>query len=291
MLRSSLGYPTRPPHGGRVVLLSGLLVVLAWVFVGISTIEVALYPLAFIGLILWLVVRGYYVHVLRTTIGRARPTPPPFGGYGRLLVDGIKSLLIVSVYFAPGILVFAGIVGVMGLEIDGVPGPILGTGAGMLALAGMSYLAGALFIVPIAVARFAYTDRLGAAFEVRTNVEAAFSEDYAVAWIVAAGIQAIFVPLAYLLYPLVVGVFLRVYLSISVRYLYGGGVGAALELDPVATPENVSRHDQSARSALDRIPDEDAPDLRPAIRPIDDDGFDSESGSDGSDEDDRNPPT
>ena len=74
MLREALSYPTRKPNGPRSVLVGGGIVFVVSLF-GLSTVlEGPLTYAALLGILPWVFLRGYYVRVVRTTIGRDRPT-------------------------------------------------------------------------------------------------------------------------------------------------------------------------------------------------------------------------
>ena len=73
MLREALSYPTRKPNGPRSVLVGGGIVFVVSLF-GLSTVlEGPLTYAALLGILPLVFLRGYYVRVVRTTIGRSRP--------------------------------------------------------------------------------------------------------------------------------------------------------------------------------------------------------------------------
>jgi len=288
MFREALDYPTRSPEGGRSVIVGGLVLVAVAASVGVAGVGAPYSYLAVVGLAPWLLVRGYYVRVVRTTIGRDRPTPPRFGGLVRLFSDGIRAVAVSVAYLLPGAVVLAPLVAVQALGIDlttllsdvglgpaaGVIVPIIG----VVAVAALMYVIGALYALPVAVARFAHADDVRAAFEVRTVVSGAFTEDYAIAWGISFALQLFLLPISYLLRVLVVGFFLQFIVVVGVRYCYGQGVGAALDLDPVpAAHERTDPDDWDLRSAVTRSGSEtrstrsrrpNGPDLEPAIRRV-----------------------
>lgn len=255
MFRDALDYPTRAPTGGRVVLTGGALLLSVPVFGAFGGVVPALAPVALVGVLAWLLVRGYHVSVVRTTIGRSRPSPPEFDGYGTLLVDGLKATFITLTYLIPALVAVA--VAVVVANAPTLTGSNAGTLAlqiiaGLLAVVGVLYTIGALYALPVAVAVFAYTGRLRPAFDIRIVARGAISEDYAVAWFVSMLLQVFLVPFAYLLYPLLVGFFFRFHLSVGVRYCYGRGVGAALRLEalePTAADPSMERPQNPTASA------------------------------------------
>ena len=307
MFREALDYPTRSPEGGRSVILGGLVLIAVAAFVGVTGLDAPYSYLAVLGLAPWLLVRGYYVRVVRTTIGRDRPTPPRFDSVFELFADGLRAVAISVAYLLPGVVVLAPLVAVQALGIDlttllsdaglgaatGVLVPIIG----VLAVVALMYVIGALYALPVAVARFAHADDVRAAFDVRTVVSGAFTEDYVIAWGISFVLQLFLLPISYLLRILVVGFFLQFLVVVGVRYCYGQGVGAALGLDPVPAPHErsdpddwelrsaVTRPDSGRRStrrrrrsdrelepAIRRVESaEEGPDLEPAIRRIEPD--------------------
>lgn len=292
MLREALDYPTRSPEGGRSVIVGGLVVVVITAFLGAAALDVPYAYAAALGLLPWLLVRGYYVRVVRTSIGRDRPTPPRFGDVRRLFRDGAIAVGISALYLSPGLAVLAPLVGVRAAGTDvsavllerAVPEAASTAAtslAGVVAVVALMYVIGALYVLPVAVARFAHTDRPGAAFDVRTVVSAAVTEDYATAWGISVALRLFVLPFAYLLRLLLVGFFLQFHVSTGARYCYGQGAGAALGLDPVpATHERSDPDEWATRAAVERVSARDGgpgsrrrrpgSDLTPAVRRVTD---------------------
>lgn len=265
MLREALDYPTRPPRGGRAVLVGGSLVLLVGVLAAVAALDTRLAPVALLAVPPWLLLRGYYVRVVRTTIGEEFPTPPGFGGVVGILRDGIAAVLVAVGYLLPGVAVLAPFVYARVLGADpvglllgeGASPAVLGgvtAGAGVVALFAVFALIAATYVVPVAVARYAYTGRLRAAFDLRTVASGAATEDYVVAWGVSLLLQVLVLPVAYLLRVLLIGFYLQFLVAVGVRYCYGQGVGAALGLEPVGAS----------------APGTDRSELRPAVRPVED---------------------
>ncbi|MFQ3319641.1 MAG: hypothetical protein ACI8UR_001196 [Natronomonas sp.] len=272
MFREALDYPTRPPAGGRAVLIGGALLLLLFMLVVAGSLGPVYVLLSLLALLPWLIVRGYYVQVVRTTIGHDYPTPPQFTEYGRLLSDGFKALVIAVLYVLPAVVVLGPLIYIRSLDVDlgtvlaaaGLPSafvtPAL-SGIGMVALFAFMYLIGALYAIPVGVALFAYTGRFRAAFDLQTVASGAGSEDYVVAWFVSLLLQVLLLPIAYALRVLLIGFFIHFLVSMAVRYCYGRGVGRALDLDPLVPDK--------ATEPSDGTPwDEEA--LTPAVRPVSD---------------------
>lgn len=244
MFREALDYPTRPPRGGRAVLVGGSLLVPVGVLVGIASLDVLFAPLVLVAVVPWLFVRGYYVRVIRSSLGQRYPTPPSFGNPGRLFADGLKALFVAAGYVLPGVVVLGPLAYGRTREAD-IPTLLFGdavsgaiadavlAGVGVLALFALLYLIAAVYAIPVAVANFAYTGRLRSAFEIRLVVSGAASEDYVVAWGISLLLQALILPVAYALKVILVGFYLQFLVAVAVRYCYGQGVGAALGLEPL----------------------------------------------------------
>jgi hypothetical protein len=281
MFQEALGYPTRPPRGGRAVLVGGTLLFVVGTFaaggsVAGASLEPLLAPVALLGVPPWLLLRGYYVRVLRGTVGREHPTPPGFGGVRRLLRDGVAAAAIAAGYLLPGVAVLAPFVyaRTRGADLvtlllgDGVPPGVaagLTGAAGMVALFAVFALIAALYALPVAVVNYAATDRLRAAFDVRTVASGAATEDYVVTWGVSLLLQVLVLPVAYLLKPILVGFFVHFLVAVAVRYCYGQGAGAALDLPPLE-PAREGPTDEptpgATTSAVRPIEETDVPALR-----------------------------
>lgn len=268
MFREALGYPTRPPEGGRSVIVGGFLLVVITACLGIAGLDAPYAYLAVVAIVPWLLVRGYYVRVIRTTIGRQRPTPARFDDIRQLFSDGVIAAGVAVVYLLPAAVVLGPLVTVraLGSDLSGLLGArlpetaivVLTAAIGFLAVIALMYLIGALYVLPVAVARFAHSERWQSAFEFRRVIDGAVTEDYAIAWGVSLIIRVTLLPFAYLLRVVIVGVFLHFIVAMGVRYCYGQGVGAALGLSAVTT----EKRDETSAS------DED-PDLTPAVVRVD----------------------
>ena len=245
MLRAALSYSTRKPNGPRSVLVGGGIVFVVNLFGLSSVLDAPLTYAGLLGVLPWVVLRGYYVRVVRTTLGRDRPTPPPFDDIGRLFRDGLASLLISACYLLPAAVVLAPLAYARALGRDpaalfsaaGLPTALANAAlsvTGVVALFAVMYLLGALYALPVAVARYAYTGRVRAAFGLGTVVSGALTEDYAVAWALSLLLQVVLFPFAYAFRAVLVGFFLHFVVAAGVRYCYGQGVGDALGLEPVA---------------------------------------------------------
>jgi hypothetical protein len=248
-----------------------------------------------LGVLPWLLVRGYHVRVIRTTIGRDRPTPPRFDDVPRLLRDGLIAAIVSIAYLSPGGAVLGPLIAVRvsGTDLStllselAVPkflsAPVVFV-AGILAVLGVMYVIGALYVIPIAIARYAHSGRPRAAFDLRTIIAGSMTEDYIISWATSVVLQVFLLPVASLLQILLVGFFFHFIVSTGVRYCYGQGVGAALALDPVpvlherSDPDDwdlplavqrIERVDRSRGETTNEAGTERVP--RPAIRRVEED--------------------
>jgi hypothetical protein len=185
-----------------------------------------------------LVIQGYLVRVLRAG-ARDNATVPSFTEWGRLLVDGLK-ILLVSLGYGLAVVVPLVVLSVvlavtngLGAEAGG-PGllaGLIGLGVG-IAFVLLSVAVG--YVVPAAMANFAIQGRLGAAFDVGTVAQGAFTVEYAIAWLLGLLVAVVGGLLGAVLSALVVGIFLLFYVQVSVYYLWGRGFAAGLGHEPGA---------------------------------------------------------
>ena len=258
------------------MLVGGLALVAVFACVAAFGLDPPYAYLGVLGIVPWLVVRGYYVRVVRTTIGTDRPTPPRFEDLRGLLSDGVAAVGIAAAYLLAPVGVLAPLVALRAAETDlsaiapfgAIPDGVLSVAVpivGLLAVVALMALLGALYVLPVAVARYAHSGRLRDAVALRTVVDGALTEDYAIAWGVSMLLQALLLPVAYLLRVLLVGFFLQFIVAAGVRYCYGQGVGAALGLSAVDAGPDPDADERTAR-------DPDAPpeaDLTPAVVRVD----------------------
>lgn len=230
MLGSALDYPTSGENGPRAVLVGGGLVFLSVVFALAGALFL---PFFGIALLCHLVVRGYYVRVLRLTTGDPGAEAPAFEQWGDLLVDGVKAGVIMVAYALPALM----LVGVVawGQVASAVDSPtvlfgVLRTLTGLSVLLLLLYLLAAAYLLPAAVASFAHAGQLRAAVNHRV-LRGALSEDYAVAWVVSLLFQLVALPIAVLFQTLVVGFVVQFFVGVATRRVWGRGFGAALGLE------------------------------------------------------------
>ena len=173
---------------------------------------------------------GYLLRVVRATM-RGDEEPPEFDEWGDMAVDGLKGFAIVFVYaLVPAIIAlvfgFAGLIGIIaggGSDVAGAFGGIV-TLLGLLVAFVLSIAAA--YLIPAALANYAETDRMGAAFEFGELRPILVSGKYATAWLMAfvvlfaasivVGILNVVPILGF-----VVGAFVTFYASVAAYYIIG----------------------------------------------------------------------
>jgi hypothetical protein len=180
------------------------------------------------------VLQGYLVRVLRDAAA-GEAAAPSFTQWGVLLVDGVKLFAVGVVYSLVVIVpaaVLAGVVGVGGgAESDGAR--LFAGVAGLLVVlivAALSFLLA--YVVPAALTNFAVEGRIGAAFDVGTVRRAAFTSDYAIAWLLSIFVGIVGAVVSTLVSVTIVGVLLvppvLFYTQVATYYLYGRGFAEGL---------------------------------------------------------------
>lgn len=221
MLGESLSYPKAGDEWVKTVAIGGVLSLIgAFIFVTV------------------LPVQGYFVRVLRSAANDEHE-PPVFDEWGDLFVDGIKLFVVNLVYVGVPVLLL-----LLTAVFVGVGAVAVGNGAGSGVAAGLGILGAllaivllvvfvlALYLLPAALANFAYHDDLGAAFDLATVRQVAFTSDYFVALLLAFVVGITLGMIATILTFLLVGIFLMFYVQISVYYLIGRGYAKGLDLEP-----------------------------------------------------------
>lgn len=254
MIREALNYPPSGEHGSRAVLVGGFLFVvltavgiIAWsllegdpsvelVPIGVVAlwfssmdVTVALIAVTIPLLCIHIVLRGYYVAVLRASTGETDPVAPPFSGV-QSVIDGVKSIVVLFVYFLPALVLSGFGLSIQFVSNSGMGGKLINTVGAFAFLFGLFAFIAAAYLVPAAITLFAHKDSLQAAFDLSTVRTCALSEDYAVGWLLAKLMLLVFTPIAILLQVVLVGFFLRFYLHISVNHMYAMSVTNALDL-------------------------------------------------------------
>ena len=171
------------------------------------------------------VVQGYFVRVLRAA-ATGETDAPSFTDWGGLLVDGLKLFVVNVAYSIVLMIPYFALFFLLGFGSNG------GAGAGALLLVlGLVVFVLALVIayfVPAASANFALEGDFGAAFDFGTIRSAAFTGDYAMAWVLAIVVGIVGGLVGSFLSVLLVGIFVLFYVQVSVYYLFGRGFAKGL---------------------------------------------------------------
>lgn len=182
-------------------------------------------------------VYGYAVRVIRQVSVGDDETPPVFEDYEELFVDGLKTFAIVLVYSLIPTAVVALAVGSWFVPVavssgsGGSPGAVgvIGLVIGLLVLLVAAVVSLAfLYLVPGAVAAFARTGRLGAAFSPTELRAIGGHRGYAVGWAVAVGVTLLASIVGGAVSATVLGAllvpFLTFYGTVAAAYAIGNGV-------------------------------------------------------------------
>lgn len=148
-------------------------------------------------------VSGYTVQFLRKTVREGGPAMPAWSDWNRMLIDGLLSMIISTIYLLPGMLMlFGGMIAYFissvailpAMESDAtstlllmfLPLVILG----LTMLVGLPLLLAGAIPLPIALARFADEERFGAAFQLGAIWRSlkANPVGYFAAWVVSIGL-------------------------------------------------------------------------------------------------------
>lgn len=177
MFEEAIRYPWKGEEHVETIAIGGLL----------SLFGFLLLPL--------FVVFGYLVRVIRQVSAGNVTEPPAFDDWGELLVDGLKAFAVTLAYSV----VSFGVVAVAVLSLILPASFSEGAGASSVNLLGLVFAlvvlvvavlvaVGAAYLTPAAVAAFATTGRLGAAFSPSRLRSIGGHRGYAVAWLVAIAV-------------------------------------------------------------------------------------------------------
>jgi hypothetical protein len=204
MLGDALSFPRSGDDWIPTLLIGGVL----------SVLSVLVLPV--------FVVQGYLVRVLRAA-ANDETDAPSFTDWGGLFVDGLKlfviniaySLVIAVPYFALFFVLFGSNDGMSALSL-------------VLALVTVVLALVVGYFIPAAFANFALEDDFGAAFDFGTIKSAAFTSDYAIAWVLAILVGAVGGFIGAALSVVLVGILVLFYVQVSVYYLFGRGFAKGL---------------------------------------------------------------
>lgn len=226
-IESAVNYPREGEEAWKTVAIGAVLSLLGFLLV----------PAVFVA--------GYLLRVLRASMDDERV--PVFDEWGDMFVEGLKAVAVIIVYT---------IVPTLILTVSGVAlaGAAFGDGAGsaVLALAALlGFLIGGVlllalaYVLPVALANLASTERLGSAFAVGGMRATLTSRDYAVAWLLAllvtvvAGVIAgtvSLVPLGF-----IVALPVQFYATVVAFHLYGRGIAGMDDTETSEAPKQAVR--------------------------------------------------
>ncbi len=219
MFEEAIRYPWKGEDHLKNVAIGGVLTLLSFLLVPMF------------------VVFGYVVEVIRRVGTGDVEEPPAYEDWGTLLVDGFKAFVVTLVYSLIPALIFAfavfswfvPVVVSSGSEPSGglvALGFVLGLGVFLVALVVSLAFA---YVTPAAVAAFARTGRVGAAFSPTELRSIGGHRGYAVAWVVALGVTliagAISSALSVTGAGAILGAFVVYYGTVAAAYAIGEGVG------------------------------------------------------------------
>lgn len=191
--------------------------------------------LTFFGFLLipLFVVYGYVVETIRTSIEGER-SPPAFGDWWSLLVDGLKAWVIGLVYLLVPVIVAWITVG--GAFVAMATGGRAGAVGGFAGLVGGLVLSGVLavlfgYVGVAGLVNFAHERRFGAAFDVGAIRDVVLSADYAVAWLISVALFVVGGIVASIpLVGFVLGPFVWFYVAVVAARLWAGAYVDALDM-------------------------------------------------------------
>ncbi|WP_410767186.1 DUF4013 domain-containing protein [Haloferax sp. DFSO60] len=195
------------------------------------------------------ILQGYFVKTMRAA-ANGDEAAPSFTDWGEMLVDGVKlfviglgwSLVVIVPILILGIFLGLGsaaltqgaadpsAAGSVGLSIFGFVGFLL---IGLLGL-----VVG--FLYPAASANFAIEGNLGAGFDVRTIIGAAFTGEYVVAWLLAIVVSIVLGTIGSLLSIVLIGIFVLFYVQVATFYLWARGYADGRGFTPVSSENSAS---------------------------------------------------
>jgi len=208
MLEDGLGYPVRGDWIGRIII-GGVLGFFSFLILPIFAIQ------------------GYLFKVMEGTID-GEDTPPEFTDWGELLARGVGVTVVGVVYSLVPMLVY----GFIAFSMLGVGGYVGGNAGGLLAGAGvlalLLFLPVLLFIyyvIPAAIANYASTGDLMAAFDFSTILDVVTTGEYLLAVLLPIVIGVLLVIAGFVLVLTFVGglflPFLEFYGQVAIFRMFG----------------------------------------------------------------------
>lgn len=224
MIEEALSYPLEDENRLKTIGLGGVLYIIGSFisfFADIFIDQLIAIPLLLILFIGAFALAGYSARVLRVT-ARGEETVPGFTDWRGLLGDGLKLTVVNIAYLLPAIVLFA--VAVLIGSNNGAPSIVVG----YFILAAFAIGLVAQFFAPVAWTNLMLTDRLGAAFEFKTIVDAALTGQYLIAVGLVVVVGAILRLISGFLAIIFVGFFVLFYSQVVISYLIGSGCGSTL---------------------------------------------------------------
>lgn len=262
-VEAAIRYPLNGEDGTRNVLIGGGLLLLGVLinFVAFLLLVVfvgaLLFPLALIPQIL---VQGYLVRVLRSTVAGGTE-PPAFDDPTDLGLDGLKLVAVATVYSIPVVVVAGVLTAVLvGVSVLGTDPEAVGAASGVaLAVAAVGgvlafvLLAAIFYLVPIGLCAMVHEGEVRAAFDLGRLRRVGTDRDYAVAWGIGAAVMTVGGGIGQMLFVLLVGFPIAFAAQVAGFRLFALGYAEALDLDGSgpgsATPSSDDRGDATATSA------------------------------------------
>jgi hypothetical protein len=288
MFGDALSTPARTSDSAVTLFIGGVLTLLAVVGPLVAVAALSVTPLALLlvplAVLPVLVLRGYYVAVLAGGANR-EPGAPSLVRWGKLLSDGVKSVLVSVGYLLPAVLLvglaLAALVALVPPEVtdpNTTPSAVESSTSdaralGVLAvfvLGGLLLLGYALlyaYLRPAALAVFAVSGSLREAFRLGRVRSVAGTGDFAVGWLLAGLVLVVGGLFALPLSVLLVGFFLLFYLQVVAHSLYGRAASDVLVPRPTTGDADEDSDEEGADADTDT--GESSPD----------DGFPSEWGA------------
>lgn len=217
MLEEAIRYPWNGEKNVETILIGGVLTLLGFL------------------LIPMLPVYGYVVRVLRDVSTGDDEFPPVFEDWESLFVDGLKAFVVLFVYSVVAALVVGLVVLGLVLPVTFTQGPGTG-GPNVLGLVLALFVAAVAVVVsvavayllPAAVAAFARTGRLGAAFSPGEIRSIGGHRGYAEGWVVALVVTILVSVLGGVVSATGVGALLAPFISfygtVAAAYAIGEGI-------------------------------------------------------------------
>ena len=239
-IEDALKFPVRGDDALKIHAVAGgvpVLLNVVWTVVAIAGIVLPFLWLLYLPLvplqlavgILWL---GYFLRVVRRTFAGATE-PPALDDWGSLIRDGLWGTLVVLAYQVPALVlsmvgygvVFVAMFGAGGLAEGGAEGGAAAVGVVgallMLVVFGvvLLYSLAAGYLLPASLIAYADEGHLGAAFSVERLKTVTYSQEYAIPWIVVAGVYGAVAGVVSFLASLLIGYLLVPFLPLFYFYL------------------------------------------------------------------------